>query len=108
MSKLHYRLSLLLLGVSSSILPAAHAADGTIYFQGAIVEAASCTPQVQSRKAVVRLECDAERARAAGIPADRYRLSASRVQVDVQPVSLKARQAGQKDAQGYIVTLAYL
>lgn len=107
MSTLQCRLSLLLL-CASSVLPAAHAADGTIYFQGAIVEAASCTPQVQSRKVAVRVECDAERARAAGKPADRYRVGASRVQVDVQPVPLKARQPGQKDAQGYIITLAYL
>lgn len=107
MSKLQYRLSLLLL-CASSVLPAAHAADGTIHFQGAIVEAASCTPQVQSRKATVRVECDAERAQAAGKPVDRYRVSASRVNVDVQSITLKARQAGQKDAQGYIVTVAYL
>ncbi|HEY9274694.1 hypothetical protein [Achromobacter sp.] len=106
MSKLQYRLSLLLL-CASSTLPAAHAADGTIRFQGAIVEAASCMPQVQSRKVAVRVECDAERARAAGKPA-RDLVSANRVQVDVQPVSLKAPRPGQKDAQGYIVTLAYL
>ncbi|MGB3436273.1 hypothetical protein [Achromobacter sp.] len=106
MSKLQYRLSLLLL-CASGVLPAAHAADGTIHFQGAIVEAASCMPQVQPRKVAVRLECDAERAHAAGKPA-RDRVSASRVQVDVQPVSLKASRPGQKDAQGYIITLAYL
>ncbi|CAB3646942.1 hypothetical protein [Achromobacter aegrifaciens] len=107
MSKLQYRLSLLLL-CASSVLPAARAADGTIYFHGAIVEAASCTPQVQSRKATVRVECDAERARAAGKPADRYRVSANRVKVDVQTVPLRARHAGQQDTQGYIITLAYL
>ncbi|WLW60666.1 hypothetical protein RA224_26070 [Achromobacter aegrifaciens] len=107
MSKLQYRLSLLLL-CASSVLPAAHAADGTIYFHGAIVEAASCTPQIQPKRLAVRVECDAERARAAGKPAYRYGVNASRVQVDVQPVSLKARQTGQKDAQGYIITLAYL
>ncbi len=107
MSKLQYRLSLLML-CASSVLPAAHAADGTIYFRGAIVEAASCTPQVQSRKVAVRVECDAERARAAGKPADRYRVSASRVNVNVQPITLKALQPGQKDTVGYLVTMAYL
>ncbi len=107
MSKLQHRLYLLLLS-ASCLVPAAHAADGTIHFQGAIVEAASCLPQIQSRKAAVRVECDAERARAAGKPADRYRLSASRVQVGIQPVTLKAPQPGQRDSQGYIVTLAYL
>lgn len=107
MSKLQSRLSLLLL-CASSVLPAAHAADGTIYFRGAIVEAASCTPQMLSRKAAVRVECDAERARAAGKPADRYRVSASRVNVNVQTITLKAQQPGQKDALGYLVTMAYL
>jgi hypothetical protein len=54
------------------------------------------------------VECDAERARAAGKPADRYRVSANRVKVDVQTVPLRARHAGQQDTQGYIITLAYL
>lgn len=107
MSKLHHRVSLLLLA-ASSVLSSAHAADGIIHFQGAIVEAASCTPQVQSRKPLVRVECDAERARAAGQPADRYRVSSNRVNVDVRTITLKAVQPGQKDGRGYIVTLAYL
>jgi len=90
-------------------LPSAgHAADGIIHFQGAIVEPASCLPQLQSRKAPFRIECDAERAQAAGKPADRFRLSARHVRVQARPVVLKAQIPGNRDAQGYEVTLAYL
>lgn len=102
-----FQLSLLML-CTVALSPAARAADGIIHFQGAIVEPASCLPQVQSRAVPFRIECDAERARAAGKPADRFRLSARHVRVQTRPVVLKAQVPGRRDAQGYEVTLAYL
>nr|WP_312131377.1 hypothetical protein [Stenotrophomonas pavanii] len=102
-----FPLSLLML-CTVALSSAARAADGIIHFQGAIVEPASCLPQVQSRAVPFRIECDAERARAAGKPADRFRLSARHVRVQTRPVVLKAQVPGRHDAQGYEVTLAYL
>lgn len=87
---------------------AGHAADGIIHFQGAIVEPASCLPQLQPRMAPFRIWCDAERAQAAGKPADRFRLSVRHVRVQTRPVVLKTDVPGRRDVQGYEVTLAYL
>lgn len=78
MSKLHRHLPLLLL-CALGPFATAQAADGIIHFQGAIVEAASCAPKGQVRTALAPIECDAERARAAHLPADRFRLSVKHV-----------------------------
>lgn len=101
------RRSFFALLLCAGALPAAQAVDGVIRFHGAVVEDTNCKPLVQPGSTAVRVECDAERARAAGEPADRFRISARSVTVDVQPIPLTSAKQGRAEGKAYRVTLSY-
>lgn len=83
-----------------------HAQGGEIRFYGAIVEPASCSPKTRPGSLQVSVECEAERARAAGQPVTGSMRSARHVQVRVDP--LPAREGAQGKTRNYVVTLSYL
>lgn len=98
-------LPVLLLSVAGAV-STVHAQGGEIRFYGAIVEPASCSPKTRPGSLQVSVECEAERARAAGQPVKASTRSARHVQVRVDP--LPAREGAQGKTRHYVVTLSYL
>ena len=97
-------LPVLLLSVAGAV-STVHAQGGDPFY-GAIVEPASCSPKTRPGSLQVSVECEAERARAAGQHAKASMRSARHVQVRVDP--LPAREGAQGKTKHYVVTLSYL
>ena len=98
-------LPVLLLSVAGAV-STVHAQGGEIRFTAPSWSRASCSPKTRPGSLQVSVECEAERARAAGQPVKASMRSARHVQVRVDP--LPAREGAQGKTRHYVVTLSYL
>ncbi|MGZ0102179.1 hypothetical protein [Achromobacter sp. KK8] len=86
----------------------ADASQGVIHFRGAIVESNPCSATLPAHGRKVRIECEADNARAGGLPENASRLGAKQVRASVTKIVIPPAGAEKRAQTGYLITLSYL